>query len=185
MPEDASVDLQVVLKRVEKFEAKLAATEAKLATAQAELAAAKVELDRKDQSSTALHQRWFGASSERLDPAQLQLELDELILGKPEPPPEPGGGLESGSEEAEGAKAKRNRRRKADLFPRNLPVIISKVSVPDEVAADPDAYLEIGEEHHDELEAVSVALYWDRQVRKKFVSKTDRSRPPLMAPAPA
>jgi transposase len=132
-----------------------------------------------------LQQRLFGSSSERLDPNQLQLELDALTLGKPEPPPQTGGGDESGMEEVDAdPKPKRNRRKKADLFPRNLPVIITEVIVPDEVAADPDAYREIGEEYHDELEAERASLYWERQVRKKFVSKTDRSRPPLMEPAP-
>ncbi len=67
MPEDASTDLQTVLKRIEILEA--------------ELVAAKAELDRKDQIIAALQQRLFGSSSERLDPAQLQLELDELVLG--------------------------------------------------------------------------------------------------------
>lgn len=185
MPQDAPVDLQVVLKRVEKFEAKLAATEAKLATAQAELAAAKVELDRKDQIITALQQRLFGSSSERLDPAQLQLELDELTLGKPEPPPETGGGEECASEEADDAgKAKRSRRKKADLFPRNLKVLIEAVIVPEEVAANPDAYIEIGEVHHDELDVIAPEIFYRRTLLKKFVAKADRNRPPLLAPAP-
>lgn len=162
MPEDAPVDLQALIKRIEKLEAELA---------------------RKDQIIAALQQRLFGKSSERLDPDQLQLELDEAVLGKPEPPPQTGGGSEAGSEEADGAR-KRSRRRKADLFPENLPVIITEVIVPEEVASDPEAFVEIGEEHHDELEAVRAELYWSRQVRKKFVSKADRNRPPLMAPAP-
>ena len=184
MPEDAPVDLQALLKRVEHLEGQLAETLEELVSTKTELIAAKTELARKDQIIAALQQRLFGKSSERLDPDQLQLQLDELILGKVEPPPETGGGSEAGSEEAEGAKAKRNRRRKADLFPQNLPVIISEVIVPEEVAADPEAFAEIGEEHHDELEVVRAELFWNRQVRKKFVSKTDRSQPPLMAPAP-
>jgi len=184
MPEDAPVDLQALLKRVEHLEGQLAETLEELVSTKTELIAAKTELARKDQIIAALQQRLFGKSSERLDPDQLQLQLDELILGKVEPPPETGGGSEAESEEAEGAKAKRNRRRKADLFPENLAVIISEVIVPEEVAADPDGYVEIGEEHHDELEVVRAELYWNRQVRKKFVSKTDRSQPPLMAPAP-
>ena len=48
----------------------------------------------------------------------------------------------------------------------------------------PKDFEEIGEEYHDELEVVRAQLYWRRTVRKKFKSKSDRSRPPLMAPAP-
>lgn len=171
MPEDAPIDLQFLLDRIEKLEA--------------ELAAAKAGLARKDQIIAALQKRLFGSSSERLDPGQLQLELDELTLGKPEPPPETNGGGDCGPEEADGgASPKRSRRKKADLFPKNLMVVIDAVIVPEEVAADPDAFIEIGEEYHDELEATRARLYWLRQVRKKFVSKEDRSRPPLMSTAP-
>ena len=192
MPEDVPVDLQALLKRFEKLESELTAaldelvaTKAELVATKTELIAAKTELARKDQIIAALQQRLFGKSSERLDPDQLQFELDEAALGKCEPPPQTGGGSEVGSEEADDASAtKRSRRKKADLFPENLPVIVREVIVPDEVAADPEAFVEIGEEHHDELEAVRAELYWNRQVRKKFVSKADRTRPPLMAPAP-
>ena len=171
MPEDAPIDLQFLLDRIEKLEAELAAT--------------KAELARKDQIISALQKRLFGSSSERLDPGQLQLELDELTLGKSEPPLESPGGGGSELEAEDGvASPKRNRRKKADLFPKNLMVIIDAVIVPEEVAANPDAFIEIGEEYHDELEAIRAALYWRRQVRKKFVSKKDRERPPLMSPAP-
>ena len=167
MPENAPIDLQFLLARIEKLEA--------------ELAAAKAELARKDQIIAALQKRLFGSSSERIDPGQLQLELDDLTLGKPEPPPEtPGGGESEPEAEDDGASPKRNRRKKADLFPKNLMVVIDSVIVPEEVAADPEAFIEIGEEYHDELEAIRAALYWRRQVRKKFVSKKDRERPPLM-----
>ena len=53
-----------------------------------ELADLKAELARKDKIIAGLQQRLFGSSSEKLDPAQLQLMLDELLLGKPAPPPD-------------------------------------------------------------------------------------------------
>ena len=46
----------------------------------ARLAALEAELKRKDQIIEALQKRLFGASSERLDPAQLQLEFDDTLL---------------------------------------------------------------------------------------------------------
>lgn len=170
MPEDAPIHLQLLLDRIEQLEAKLAAAQAEIA--------------RKDQIIAALQQRLFGSSSERLDPGQLNLDFDEATLGKPEPSPEPGDGdCESGAE-GEAEKAKRKRRHKGDLFPKSLPVVIDGVDIPDEVASDPEAFTEIGEEYHDELEIVRAALYWRRRVRKKFVAKGDRGRAPLMSPAP-
>ena len=173
MPEDAPVDGKDLLRRIERLEEKLAATET-------ELKAAKIELARKDQIIAGLQKRLFGSSSERINPNQLEFEFGEALLGKPEPLPQPG----SGEEKDKGAKGKRKRRRKPDLFPKNLPVVISDVIVPDEVKADPDGFVEIGEEYHDELEAVPPQLYWDRKVRKKVRSKTDREQPPLLPPAP-
>jgi transposase len=170
MPEDTSIDLQTLLARIEKLEAKLAAAEA--------------EIVRKDQIIAALMQRLYGSKSERLDPAQINLDFDDATLGKPEPSPENGDGECEPEAEGGAGKPKRNRRRKADLFPRNLPVVIEAIDIPEEVAADPDAFTEIGEEHHDELDITRAAVFWRRRTRKKFVSKTDRSRPPLMPPAP-
>ena len=169
MLEESSSELQAVLKRLEVLEKRLETAEA--------------ELTRKDQIIEALQQRLFGSKSERLDPAQLQLLLDEAALGKPEAPPEVGDEASAPEELAE-RKSARTRRKKADLFPRNLPVVIDEVRVREEVAANPEGYEEIGEEHHDELEVVRAQLYWRRTVLKKFKSKTDRNLPPLMAPAP-
>lgn len=166
MPETPS-DLTVVLQRLERIEA--------------ELAAAKAELARKDQIIAALQQRLFGSKSERLDPGQLDLMFEEALLGKPEPLPD----QPAGSEEAPvDARAKRNRRTKAELYPRNLRVQIVAELVPEEVQAEPDAYREIEPEHHDELEVKRGELYWRRTVRRKFVSVADRSQPPMIEPAP-
>lgn len=148
------------------------------------LAAAEREIERKDQIIAALQQRLFGSQSERIDPDQYQLDFGEDVLGKPEPPtPCESEGDPEAEDEGERRSAE-SRRDKCDLFPRNLPVFIEEVSVPDEVAANPDAFKEIGEEYHDELEAVRSSLYWRRKVRKKYKSREDRSRPPLMNPAP-
>ena len=75
MPDVDPSDLESILARLNAVEAKLAATEA-------ELLATKAELARKNEIIAALQQRLFGSSSERLDPAQLQLEFDEIVLGK-------------------------------------------------------------------------------------------------------
>ena len=170
-------------RKLEEFAKQFEEQSKRIEQVEQKLAAAEREIERKDQIIAALQKRLFGSQSERIDPDQYQLEFGEEVLGKPEPPTP----CESeGDPEAEDGE-RRNaepRHRKQDLFPRNLPVLIEEVSVPEEVAADPDAFKEIGEEYHDELEAVRSSLYWRRKVRKKYKSKEDRSRSPLMNPAP-
>jgi len=176
MPENALTDQQSVLARIEKIEAELAATKVDLAAAGAEIA-------RKDQIIAGLLHQIYGSKSERLDPSQLNLAFDEGTLGKPEPSPASGEG--ELDETGNGAKKpKRKRRSKADLFPKNLPIVIEGIDIPEEVAADPAAFIEIGEEHHDELDITRAAVFWRRRTRKKFVSRKERGRAPLMRPAP-
>ena len=148
----------------------------------ARVAELEAELKRKDQIIEALQKRLFGSSSERLDPAQLQLEFDDSVLGKPAAPPETGD--EERAPEEPAKNAKRSRRKKADLFPENLAVVIEAVIIPEDVEAHPEQFKEIGEEHHDELDVTRASMFWRRTVRKKFVSKQDRSQAPIVAPAP-
>jgi transposase len=147
-----------------------------------EIASLKAELARKDRIIAGLQQRLFGSSSEKLDPAQLQLLFDEILLGKPGPLPETSG--ETSAPEEEKPSAPKNRRTKAERFPKNLMILIEKEIIPDEVLANPDAWQQIGEEHHDELDVTKAQIFWRRTVRKKFVHQTDKARPPLIAPAP-
>ena len=149
------------------------------------LDSAEREIERKDQIIAALQKRLFGSKSERIDPNQGQLEFGEEVLGKAEPLPPTHADGEGGPEE-ESAKTgtRKSRRSKRDLLPENLPVIVEEVTIPDEVAADPEAWVEISEDYHDELEAIKAALYWKRKTRKKFKRKGDRSQPPVIAPAP-
>jgi transposase len=178
MADGHSEDLQKLPERVQELEGKLAIS---LDT----LELLKQELLRKDQIIAGLQHRLFGVKSERHHPDQTQLDFGEDVLGKSEASCENPAGQEDGPE-GEGAKERSaSRRNKKDLFPRFLPVVVEDVIVPDEVKADPDAYIEIGEFHHDELTVRRAQLYWRRQTRKKFKSKEDRSLPPLVAPAPA
>lgn len=147
---------------------------------EAELAAARHEIARKDQIIAALQHRLFGSKSERYHPDQEQLDFGEEVLGKFEPSSaSPAGG------EGERAGAAGTRRRsKRDLLPRCLRVEVVEVTVPEEVLADPDAFVEIGELPHDELAVQKAELFWRRSIRKKFKARGVRGRPPLVAPAP-
>lgn len=147
-----------------------------------EIAHLKNEIDRKDKIIAGLQQRLFGSSSEKLDPAQLQLLFDEIVLGKPAPLPEASDAT-SAPEEVK-PNAPKNRRTKAERFPKNLMILIEKEIIPEEVLADPESWQQIGEEHHDELDVTKAEMFWRRTIRKKFVHKTEKARPPLIAPAP-
>ena len=175
MPDVTPQDLQNILIR-------LAAMEKELVALRAENALLKLELERKDKIIAGLRQRIFGSSSEKIDPAQLQLLFDELVMGKPSPLPDNGGATSAPEEEK--SKAQKTRRTKADRFPKNLKILIEGVLIPEEVRANPDQWVEIGEENHDELDVIKAEIFWRRTVRKKFVHKTEKERPPVIEPAP-
>jgi transposase len=176
MPGANYPDLEALLKRVENLEKKLAATESKLALAEA-------EIDRKNRIIEGLKHRLFGSSSEKLDPAQLQLMFDELVLGKALPLPDQIDGDATAPGE-EKSKAARTRRTKAERFPKNIRILIQEEIIPDVVAANPDDYEQIGEEYHDELDVIKPQIFWRRKIRKQFRHKTNRALPPVIAPAP-
>jgi transposase len=169
MPGANHPDLTSLLERVERLEA--------------ELALARAEIKRKDRIIENLRHRIFGASSEKLDPAQLQLMFDEVVLGKPAPSPDQSAG-ETSAPEGEKPNVAKTRRTKADRFPKNLKIIVEAVLIPDEVDANPNDYDEISEEYHDELDVIKAEMIWRRTIRKKFVRKSDKTRPPVIAPAP-
>ena len=153
-----------------------------------EFTSLKNELKRKDQIVEALQKRLYGSSSERLDPLQDNLPFGEgdNLLGKLEPVEEDG---ENEGELAEdpnqSKKQPRKRREKKDLFPRNLPILSEEVIIPQEVLDDPEAFIEIGEEPpHDELDLVRARIGWKRTRRIKYKRKNNRSKPPVVAPAP-
>jgi transposase len=169
MPGANHPDLTALLARMERMEE--------------ELERLRAELKRKDQIIAGLQHRLFGASSEKLDPAQLQLMFEDLVLGKPAPSPDQSDGQTS-APEGEKPSVVKTRRTKADRFPKNLKVVIEQVIIPDEVIANPEDFDEIGEEPHDELDVIKAQMIWRRTIRKKFAHKTDRTRPPIIAPAP-
>lgn len=167
---------------LEKLLARFARLEQELASLKAENALLKAELARKDKIIAGLQQRLFGSSSEKLDPGQLQLLFDALLLGKAEPPPEQGG--ETSAPEEEKSSAPRTRRTKAERFPKNLKILIEKEIIPAEVLANPADWDEIGEVYHDELDVIKAEIFWRRTITRKFVHKTDKARPPVSSPAP-
>ena len=155
MPQDATPensDNAVLVKQ-------LAAVEDKLSVAIETLRQAKVELDRKDQIIEALKKRLFGSKSERYNPDQLQLDFGDEILGKPEPEKTTDSTDTDDTEDSK-KRSSSKRSKKRDLLPENLRVEIVDTIIPDDVKANPENYIEIDEEYHDELEVVKPELHF-------------------------
>jgi transposase len=128
-----------------------------------------------------LKQKLFGGGqSERLDRAQLMLQLGELEkLAAALPQAGPPATI---SYEREPAREKRPLA--AETF-AHLPVKETLVIEPEEVKAAPEAYERIGEERTFEVDVTPPRLFKREIVRPKYRVKADRSLPPVVAPAPA
>lgn len=144
-----------------------------------ELRLARLEIKLLRQKLDALARRVFGTSSEKLDPAQLQLlleGLEEFAAAEalpPEPAPLP---AESGKTAVERA-ARRPR------LPEHLPVK-ETVLDPEVVKAQPENWIRIGEEISEQLDYTPASFVRLRLVRPKYVSKERRDLPPVIAPLP-
>ncbi len=121
----------------------------------------------------------FGAGkSEKLDRAQLLLQIDALekAAAAAERPVET-----ITYERAAGPAPKRTL--PAESF-AHLPVKETVVIEPEAVKADPALYEQIGEERTFEVDVVPPQLFKREIVRPKYRHLLDRSRAPLLAPAP-
>jgi len=135
-----------------------------------EIAALRAEID-------WLKKRVFGgAKSERLDAAQLLLRLEALEKLERKAECEP----QVVTYERQSSKP---RQAPAEHF-KNLPVKETVEIVPDEVKADPEMFERIGQEETFEVDIQPPRLFKRKIVRPKFRHRLNRSRPPLVAPAP-
>jgi transposase len=118
----------------------------------------------------------FGKKSEALDPRQLEMLLSGMDA-QPTPPAEPPAAPRT-PRPASGRPSARKPR-----IPENLPTEDIVID-PDEVSADPQAYLCIGEEITQELDVVPPKYFRRRFIRRKYVSRIDRSLAPVIAALP-
>lgn len=141
-----------------------------------QLAAARQEISLLRQKIDLLVRRVFGASSERLDVAQLELLL-QLPKGSapeaphlaPEKPPLPGF---------------RSRRDRTPRLPENLPVV-EVVIDPAPVKAEPEQWRCIGQEVSEQLAYEPAHFLRRRTLRKKYVHRVKLDTAPVIAPLPA
>ena len=125
-----------------------------------------------------LMRRLFEATSEKLPPSQ-----DE---SKEPGKPETSSGSDVAPEEDAPKDKPRNRRKKGRKkpYPKNLPIIIDAIIIPDEVAADPDNWEEIGEDYQDLWDMTPAQYFIRRTINKRYKHKVDKSRPPVQAAMP-
>ncbi|KAF0093275.1 MAG: Transposase IS66 [Puniceicoccaceae bacterium 5H] len=125
-----------------------------------------------------LRQRLFGGGQgEKLETAQLQLQLEELtkLLERQAQPV---------AAYARRAPQSTVRQAPAEHF-AHLPVEEVVTIEPDEVQAAPEAYERIGQEETFEVDLHPPRLLKRQIVRPKYRHKAERERPPVVAPAPA
>ena len=129
----------------------------------------------------------FSRKSEKLDPNQLELlfgGLEEQEEGQA-----PGKGEASAAhEELVEAETKNSRRKSTEgkrrpRIPDHLPVV-EEIIDPEPVKGCPEAWRQIGEEVSEQLDYEPGRFLKRRTVRRKYVKRSDREAPPIVAPLP-
>lgn len=149
----------------------------RVTTLQASLADARQEIALLRQKLDALARRYFGKSSEQLDPAQLQLLLSGLTQQVVETTPPPSLLPVAAPRRARPAAPRL-------LTPENLEVV-REVIEPEVVQAEPQHWKRIGQEVCRQLDYQPGQFFWRETVRPKYVRVDERALPPVVAPAPA
>jgi len=127
------------------------------------------------QKVDALVRRCFGASSERIDPAQL-----ELLLQVPAVAAAP---AEAPAQAPSEFSSPRARREHTPRLPENLPVV-EEVLEPEPVKSQPEAWRCIGQEVSEQLDYEPARFLRRRIIRRKYVHRVDPDRAPLIAALP-
>jgi transposase len=127
--------------------------------------------------------RFFGKSSEKIDPNQLLMELDGMSnpsvpLDKAAAVEEPAKIRKDTSKNAQG-----KRKTLRERVPADIPVE-RHVIIPEEVQQNPEAYEAISEDVFEELEVILPQFKINQIVRPKFRKIEQRDEPPISAPAP-
>jgi transposase len=142
---------------------------AQLHELKAELAVVKAE-------NAWLKRQLFGpGKSEKLDRLQTSLSLAE-------PQPQPVAAKIETITYQRVAAPREKRPVPAEVF-KDVPVRETLTIEPDEVKAQPEAFECIGEERTFEIDIIPPQVFKREIVRPKYRHKTDRSRPPVVAPA--
>jgi transposase len=173
--------------RLEKIERTLGAVSLQLDAALAEGERLRAENKLLREKVDKLVRRLFGNSSEKIDPAQLELLLqfpeEENALGKTPASPCSGPGADTWEASPALHLLPRRAQSRKPRLPEHLPVE-EQIIEPDEVRAEPAAWRRIGEEVSEQLDYRPARFFRRRTVRPKYVRKGDMERPPVIAALP-
>ena len=148
----------------------------RVVTLEAALLAAQQENTLLRQKVDALVRRVFGASSEAIDPAQLELLLADGHSAATPPSAQPLPPLPE-------ARTSRARKDPTPRLPENLP-LIEVILEPEPVQMQPAAWRCIGQEVSEQLDYEPARFLRRRTLRRKYVHRADPDRAPLIAPLP-
>lgn len=137
----------------------------------------------------AMARKLFGRSSEKLDPAQLQMVFEALQNGMPEndgpKKPEASADAPCGSEADEAARGQRVRKKRSlEQLLEGLPVT-EVIIDPEEIKADPQAWTCMGAEVTRLIDYTPGKFSCQKIIRRKYVCKEARHLPPVTAPLPS
>jgi transposase len=138
----------------------------------------------------AMARKLFGKSSEKLDPAQLQLVFEALQKGdpsselkKPEVSDTSADHSEADESPAATTKSVKRKKRTLDELIESLPVV-DVIIVPDAVEADPTAWRRMGEEVTKLIDYTPGKFNCERIIRPKYVRIEAACEAPIIAPLP-
>jgi transposase len=131
------------------------------------------------QTIDALCRRVFGTSSEKLDPAQLELMLGEDSAKKASA----AAPADLGPTAKIPSHAKAAKKPRAPRIPDHLPVVREEI-IPPQVALNPAGFRRMGEEVREQLHFKPAEFIRIQLVRGKYVSIDNPLAPPVIAPLP-
>ena len=136
----------------------------------------------------AMARKLFGKSSEKLDPAQLQMVFDALQNQSADDTTKKDQASDLAASDSEveattSAPAAPGKRRKRSLEELIEALPVREVFVdPAEVMADPEAWSYMGEERTKLIDFIPARFQSEHIVRRKYVRKDERHLPPIIAP---
>ena len=139
-----------------------------------------------EQKVDILMRQLYAATSEKLDPAELKLEEP----GKPETSSANDAAPEEekpdDKNKVNGKNKSKNKRKSGGKkkYPKNLTIVIDAVIIPDEVKANPEDWIEIGEEYQDLWDFRPAQNFIKRTINKIFKPRHDKTQPPIQSPMP-
>ena len=149
------------------------------------IGALETELQFQKDLVAELLKRIYGAKSEKIDTAQLLLDLLGEEAKKPEAAdvqdPED---VPAADSETEKKKPSKPRSQKLRDSLKGLPTVTTEI-IPSQVLADPDDYRRIGQDVSERLEISPSSLIVRITVRPTYVKKGDPEAKPTTAPLPA